>query len=403
MAFVGLGGGCSPGRRGVRRVICCSEDVDNKLVTFRQCFEGFKRIPVDAHTLRLIREEVSKIRDEVKVIVEVRDPRVPMSSYSTMFKQWRKELNTESMVIYTKAEIVPEDQKERIRAFTMDQMDIPYEQVFFEDLRRVRRLRTPDRQEMVSKMKRLALLRGQPTVKRESYKVMVTGVPNSGKSSVVYVSTRTLTKNRKRRGLYSLPPVGFQVGTTKVIGQNWLTLNPDVVLLDTPGVISKSHTGAEDPETPYKLAVCQCISLTKMSEQTGITAKEVADYLLFKLNQARELTYTRIYDLILPTDDIDEVLQRVPGATDELKALRFLRDFQRNKLGFLVLDDIPEIETDRPDKEEVDDFVDQVERKFQEVKRRSRLERVRQKRLMMWKDEPEETSIARKPPSDFNF
>lgn len=249
----------------------------------------------------------------------------------------------------------------------------------------VRKLRTPDRAEVVSKMKRLALARDSPG-RMNNFKVMVIGVPNTGKSSLVYVATRTLTKNRKRRGLYGLPPVGYQVGTTKEVGRNWLNLNPDIMLLDVPGVITESHSGADDPETPYRLAAAQCVSLTKLESDSGIDCIEVADYILYKLNKNREFTYTRIYNMLLPTDNISELLTHIPGPTEKQQALRFIRDYQRNRLGFMILDDIPEISTERPDEEDPENFVEEVERKYQEFKKRARFDRERQKRTYMWRD-----------------
>jgi len=384
-----VSGVLSAGRERRGASVCHMSEWSNdqgELVQFRDKFENPKKIERDWDVLDLIRDRIVGIKDEIRVVVEVRDPRVPQSSYSRMFDLWRRELGAESMVIYTKAEMVNERDKERIRQFTMEQMDLPSENVFFEDLRMVRRLRTPDRAEVVSKMKRLALSQGYPA-KRQSYKVMVTGVPNSGKSSVVYVSTRTITKNRKRKGLYNLPPVGFQIGTTKDVGMNWLNINPDLVLLDMPGVLTESHTGADDPLTPYKLATVLCLSLTRFESDAGVDIKEVADFLLYALNKARRFEYTRLYDLVLPTDDINVLFKKVPGPTDEQKAQRFLRDFQLNRMGFVILDDIPEIDTERPDEEDPESYLEEVERKFQEIKKRSRFEREKQKRTLMWTDD----------------
>eukprot|EP00188_Purpureofilum_apyrenoidigerum_P005140 Plantae.Rhodophyta-Purpureofilum_apyrenoidigerum.ctg6396.p1 GENE.Plantae.Rhodophyta-Purpureofilum_apyrenoidigerum.ctg6396~~Plantae.Rhodophyta-Purpureofilum_apyrenoidigerum.ctg6396.p1 ORF type:complete len:425 (-),score=85.15 Plantae.Rhodophyta-Purpureofilum_apyrenoidigerum.ctg6396:1176-2450(-) len=391
--------------RGRRSASTCNasewRNDQGELVNFRIKFENPKKIERDWDVLELIRDRIVSIKDDIRLIVEVRDPRVPQSSYSRLFDLWRRELGTESMVVYTKAEMINEKEKDRLRKFTMEQMDIPSENIFFEDLRMVRRLRTPDRAEMVSKMKRLALTQGAPS-RGQSFKIMVAGVPNAGKSSVVYVSTRTITKNRKRKGLYNLPPVGFQIGVTKDVGKNWLNINPDLVLLDMPGVLTESHTGEEDPLVPYKLATVLCLSLARFQNDAGVTVKEVADFLLFTLNRARKFEYTRHYNLVLPTDDIDELFKYVPGPTDEQKAQRFLRDFQLNRMGFVILDDIPEVETDRPDDEDPESYLEEVERKFQEIKKRSRFERERQRRTLMWKDEkkPPRADTTRDPSND---
>lgn len=130
--FVGLGIGGEWNKVASRhRCVCRLESSSDgtELVKFRETFANPKRIDVDVETLERIRQRIVKVKDSVRLIVEVRDPRIPMSCSSRLFSRWRDELDAESMVVYVKADFMDEHSKERVRQFTMDQMDIPYEHV----------------------------------------------------------------------------------------------------------------------------------------------------------------------------------------------------------------------------------------------------------------------------------
>ena len=78
---------------------------------------------------------------------------------------------------------------------------------------------------------------------KKNYKMMIVGVPNSGKSSLINRLT-----GRKSVG------VGNRPGFTK--GRQWVTLGNKMQLLDTPGILWPKF---EDPDVGLNLAFCGSI------------------------------------------------------------------------------------------------------------------------------------------------
>ncbi|TVY12226.1 ribosome biogenesis GTPase YlqF [Candidatus Phytoplasma pini] len=74
-------------------------------------------------------------------------------------------------------------------------------------------------------------------------KLIVIGVPNVGKSTLI----NSLTKRKLLR-------TANKIGTTKKI--QWISLNNNIKLLDTPGILLNKIT---DAKISYSLAICGCI------------------------------------------------------------------------------------------------------------------------------------------------
>uniref|UniRef100_A0A087XMK5 Mitochondrial ribosome-associated GTPase 1 n=4 Tax=Poecilia TaxID=8080 RepID=A0A087XMK5_POEFO len=129
------------------------------------------------------------------------------------------------------------------------------------------------------------------------YCLMVIGVPNVGKSSLINALRRTnVKKGRASR-------VGGEPGITKaVLTKIQVSERPLMYLLDTPGVLPPK---IESVETGMKLALCGTILDHLVGEDV------IADYLLFSLNRLGKFGYVEKYDLQEPSDDIQHVLKRI--------------------------------------------------------------------------------------------
>uniref|UniRef100_A0A3Q2QC69 Mitochondrial GTPase 1 n=1 Tax=Fundulus heteroclitus TaxID=8078 RepID=A0A3Q2QC69_FUNHE len=177
------------------------------------------------------------------------------------------------------------------------------------------------------------------------YCLMVIGVPNVGKSSLINSLRRTnLRKGRASR-------VGGEPGITKaVLTKIQVSERPLMYLLDTPGVLPPR---IESVETGMKLALCGTILDHLVGEDV------IADYLLFSLNRLGKFGYVEKYDLQEPSDDIQHVLKRIAvklRKTQRVKAItgvgnitgtipnytaaayHFIRAFRKGELGQVVLD-----------------------------------------------------------------
>ena len=96
---------------------------------------------------------------------------------------------------------------------------------------------------------------------RRPARVMVVGMPNVGKSSVI----NKLTRSSKTK-------IGAKAGVTRQ--QQWVRINPQLELLDTPGIIPMKQ---EDQIKARKLAFVNAISENAYSNE--IIAQELLDIL----------------------------------------------------------------------------------------------------------------------------
>ncbi|NXD78379.1 MTG1 GTPase, partial [Halcyon senegalensis] len=177
------------------------------------------------------------------------------------------------------------------------------------------------------------------------YSILVIGVPNVGKSSLINSLRRLHLKKGKATA------VGGEPGVTKaVLTRIQVCEKPLMYLVDTPGVLPPK---LGDVETGMKLALCGAIRDHLVGEDI------MADYLLYTLNKQQQFGYTQRYGLDEACDDIEAVLRHVAltqGRTQKVKVLtgtgnvnvtmlnypaaayEFLRDFRAGHLGRVTLD-----------------------------------------------------------------
>uniref|UniRef100_A0A3B1K4M5 Mitochondrial GTPase 1 n=1 Tax=Astyanax mexicanus TaxID=7994 RepID=A0A3B1K4M5_ASTMX len=192
------------------------------------------------------------------------------------------------------------------------------------------------------------LIESSPRFHRDedrSYCLMVIGVPNVGKSSLI----NALRRINLRKGKAS--KVGGEPGITKaVLTKIQVCERPPVYLLDTPGVLPPK---IQNIETGMKLALCGTILDHLVGEDI------IADYLLYSLNRLQRFGYVEKYELEGPCDDIQHVLKSIAvklGKTQRVKAITgigditikmpnytaaaydFIRAFRKGELGKVMLD-----------------------------------------------------------------
>lgn len=177
------------------------------------------------------------------------------------------------------------------------------------------------------------------------YCVMVAGIPNVGKSSLI----NSLRRQHLRKG--KATRVGGEPGITRAVTSRiQVSERPLVFLLDTPGVLAPQ---IESVETGLKLALCGTLLDHLVGEET------MADYLLHTLNEHRLLGYVQHYGLGGACQDTGHLLKSVAvrlGKTRKVKALTgtgdvnvvqpnyaaaardFLQAFRSGQLGPVMLD-----------------------------------------------------------------
>ncbi|NXD70794.1 MTG1 GTPase, partial [Eolophus roseicapillus] len=177
------------------------------------------------------------------------------------------------------------------------------------------------------------------------YSILVIGVPNVGKSSLINSLRRLHLKKGKATA------VGGEPGVTKaVLTRIQVCEKPLMYLVDTPGVLAPKLGNVE---TGMKLALCGAIRDHLVGEDI------MADYLLYALNKRQQFRYVQHYGLAEACDDIGLVLRHVAlaqGRVQKVKVLtgtgdvnmmmlnypaaayKFLRDFRAGRLGRVTLD-----------------------------------------------------------------
>ncbi|NWH92809.1 MTG1 GTPase, partial [Aegithalos caudatus] len=177
------------------------------------------------------------------------------------------------------------------------------------------------------------------------HNILVIGVPNVGKSSLINSLRRLHLKKGKATA------VGGEPGITKaVLSRIQVCEKPLMYLVDTPGVLPPR---LGDVEMGMKLALCGAIRDHLVGEDI------MADYLLYTLNKQQQFGYVRRYGLGQPCDHIEVLLKHLAlsqGRTQRVKVLtgtgnvnmmmlnypaaayEFLRDFRAGRLGRVTLD-----------------------------------------------------------------
>ncbi|KAL8186673.1 UNVERIFIED_CONTAM: putative mitochondrial GTPase [Gekko kuhli] len=175
--------------------------------------------------------------------------------------------------------------------------------------------------------------------------MMVIGVPNVGKSSVINSIRRLHLKKGKASS------VGAEPGVTKaVLTRIQVCDRPLMFLLDTPGVLSPR---IESVEIGLKLALCGAIRDHLVGEDV------IADYLLYTLNRQKQFSYVERYKMASPCDAVETVLKSIAvhlGKTRKMKVLTgtgdvtvtapnynaaatdFIHSFRKGHLGKVMLD-----------------------------------------------------------------
>lgn len=174
-------------------------------------------------------------------------------------------------------------------------------------------------------------------------RLMVIGVPNVGKSSLINALRNKILHRGKATA------VGAIAGVTRAV-QNEIKVhsNPPVYLVDTPGILPPR---VGDTITGMKLALCSCLN----DDVVGVI--QMADFLLYWCNKYRHFSYVDYFELSEPCDNILNVLTMIATKQSKFKkstdletnssvlipdhqtaASLMVRAFRLGKLGNISLD-----------------------------------------------------------------
>ena len=253
----------------------------------------------------------------VDAVIEVIDARLPLSSsYDNITRLLGEKPR---LILLNKADLTDKAELKKWVGILEEKYSSP---VLFSDAKN-----SKDLNNIVKKAVELAEPRIQAIMKkgllRRPARVMVVGMPNVGKSSII----NKLTKSSKTK-------TGAKAGVTRQ--QQWVRINPQLDLLDTPGIIPMKQ---EDQLRAKKLAFVNAVSENAYSSEA--VAIELLELLSQKYSQ-KVKDYYNVENLTL--DDI--AISRnwiVAGGNPDIKrtSVYVLRDFREGKIGKFILDEIP--------------------------------------------------------------
>ena len=264
---------------------------------------------------RKLKEQLSL----VDAVIEVLDARIPLSSGYDNIAGLLKD--KPRLILFNKSDLAD---KAKLKAFAQKIEKESGFPVILSDAKN-----SKDLNQIVKKAVELSEPRIQAIMQkgllRRPARVMVVGMPNVGKSSII----NKLTRSSKTK-------IGAKAGVTRQ--QQWVRINPQLDLLDTPGIIPMKQ---DDQNRAQKLAFVNSVSENAYSNE--IVTEELLKLLSEKYPQIVKDYYKLDNDISLIDIAIARNWIKTGGEADlERTAIYILRDFREGKIGKFVLDDIEE-------------------------------------------------------------
>ena len=258
-------------------------------------------------------EEKLKVVDIALVLV---DARIPISSQNPMAMEILK--NKPQLMILTKSDMADNNMTKKWEKYFLNQGK---KAIFIDSISglNVKKIETLAKEILKEKIER-DLKRG---MKMRPIRAIIVGIPNVGKSTLINKLAGKKVAN-----------VGNMPGVTKA--QQWIRLNQNLELLDTPGVLWPKF---DDKKIGIHLA------LTGAIKDEILPKEDLTFYLIDFLKENYPDLFEKRYNVSMNQDTvriIEEVLQKRGNKKDEYEKGYdiILNDFKNARIGKITLDKI---------------------------------------------------------------
>lgn len=283
--------------------------------------ESFSKVPISwypGHMAKTKREIKEKI-DLIDIVFEVVDARIPYSSKNKEIEEMTK--GKPRVIVMTKIDLCDSgktnkwikyyEDKDYI-VIPIDLINNPNTKIIFDKIK-------PLVDEINSKRKSEGL-------KERKARILIMGVPNVGKSTLINRLVGRKATN-----------VGNRPGVTKNL--EWIRINDKVELLDTPGILWPK---LDEEEVAYNLA-----SMTAIKEEV-LDSEDIAIYIIKKLlsdypdNIINRYSLTKIEDIVDILDEIGKKIGAFRNSETDYDRVykRVIKDLQDGYLGKITFDNI---------------------------------------------------------------
>lgn len=270
------------------------------------------------HMAKATREVKEKLK-QVDIIFEIVDARCPLSSHNIYLDEVVRE--KKKIIIFNKIDLCDKYETNKWKKYFEEKGYV----VVYTDSKNSNNLNeviAKAKEELVEKINKMI----EKGIKPRAIRSMVIGVPNVGKSTFI---NKIIRKN--------IANTANKPGVTKK--QQWLKLNKDIELLDTPGILMPKF---DNQEIGKKLSLIGSIK----DEITPLD--EVALYLIEFLKENYLEKLNKVYNINVSLEDnslfiMEQIAKKrfklIGGDYDYESTIKLLiQDFRTQKFGYITLD-----------------------------------------------------------------